>query len=277
MNSNSLESTFIENLLSESNETRREEIINQLKQHLYELENNNKIVDDLNNKFLSLQEEFKTLSKSKKQIEFDLNSKISSLQSENEILNDKYNSSKNQIKSLIKNYSNEINELTNLNEILQIENKKLLKENKKLIQQISSCKNNEEIIFYQEKLNEANNSIMKLNSIIKDLEEKNEKDKNKFEYETSKELIIELRKVIEEKESLISNLYNSYDKVSYKYEEHKKKNDKLRYEISNLKNHINNIIQQGNLIKEKNNKKIIDKNYNNYETVSHNINKYDYM
>ena len=161
MNSNSLESTFIENLLSESNETRREEIINQLKQHLYELENNNKIVDDLNNKFLSLQEEFKTLSKSKKQIEFDLNSKISSLQSENEILNDKYNSSKNQIKSLIKNYSNEINELTNLNEILQIENKKLLKENKKLIQQISSCKNNEEIIFYQEKLNEANNSIMK--------------------------------------------------------------------------------------------------------------------
>ena len=200
---NSFESTFIENILSEPDESKREEIINQLKQHLYELENNNKIVDDLNNKFLSLQEDFKILSKSKKQIEFDLNTKISNLQSEYEILNDKYNSSKNQIKSLITNYSNEINELSNLNEILQEENKKLLKENKKLIQQISSHKNNDEVIFYQEKLNEANNSIMKLNNIIKDLEEKNEKDINKYEIETSKELIIELRKVIQEKESLI--------------------------------------------------------------------------
>ena len=46
MNSNSLESTFIENLLSESNEIKREDIINQLKQYLCELENHYKIVDD---------------------------------------------------------------------------------------------------------------------------------------------------------------------------------------------------------------------------------------
>ena len=120
---NSFETTFIENILSEPDESKREEIINQLKQHLYELENNNKIVDVLNNKFLSLQEEFKTLSKSKKQIELDLNSKISTLQSDYKILNDKYNLSKTQIKNLTTNYSNEINELSNLNEILQVENK----------------------------------------------------------------------------------------------------------------------------------------------------------
>jgi hypothetical protein len=68
------------------------------------------------------------------------------------------------------------------------------------------------------------------------------------------------------------NLYNTYDKVNTKYEELVKKNDKLRYEISNLKNHINHIIKQGNLIKEKNNKMKIDKNY---ETVSQNLIKYD--
>ena len=101
---NSFESTFIENILSEPDESKREEIINQLKQHLYELENNNKIVDDLSNKFFSLQEEFKSLSLSKKQIEFDLNSKINNLESEKEILNNKYISSKNQIKNIIGNY-----------------------------------------------------------------------------------------------------------------------------------------------------------------------------
>jgi chromosome segregation ATPase len=162
---------------------------------------------------------------------------------------------------------------------LKIENKKLLKENKKLIQQISSCKNNEEIIFYQEKLNEANNSIMKLNSIIKDLEEKNEKDKNKFEYETSKELIIELRKVIEEKESLISNLYNSYDKVSIKYEDLLKKNDKLKKEISSLKNQINTIISQSQTLKANNKSSsiIIEENpYPIEEILSQNQIKYNY-
>ena len=134
---NSFESTFIENILSELDESKREEIINQLKQHLYELENNNKIVDDLSNKFFSLQEEFKSLSLSKKQIEFDLNSKINNLESEKEILNNKYISSKNQIKNIIGNYSKEINDLKSLNEILKVDNENLQKENKKLIQQIS--------------------------------------------------------------------------------------------------------------------------------------------
>jgi hypothetical protein len=133
---NSFESTFIENILSEPDESKREEIINQLKQHLYELENNNKIVDDLSNKFFSLQEEFKSLSLSKKQIEFDLNSKINNLESEKEILNNKYISSKNQIKNIIGNYSKEINDLKSLNEILKVDNENLQKENKKLIQQI---------------------------------------------------------------------------------------------------------------------------------------------
>ena len=284
MNSNTLENTFIENLLSESNESKREEIINQLKQHLYELENNNKIVDDLSNKFFSLQEEFKSLSLSKKQIEFDLNSKINNLENEKEILNNKYISSKNQIKNIIGNYSKEINDLKSLNEILKVDNENLQKENKKLIQQISLYKKNEEIMFYQEKLDEANSSIMKLNNIIKDLEDKNEENMNKlfnndFNSGNNKEIIIGLRKIIEEKEGLITNLYNSYDKVSIKYEDLLKKNDKLKKEIASLKNQINTIISQSQTLKANNKSSTIIIEENPYpieEILSQNQIKYNY-
>ena len=284
MNSNSLESSFIENILSEPDETKREEIINQLKQHLYELENNNKIVDDLSNKFFSLQEEFKSLSLSKKQIEFDLNSKINNLESEKEILNNKYISSKNQIKNIIGNYSKEINDLKSLNEILKVDNENLQKENKKLIQQISLYKKNEEIMFYQEKLDEANSSIMKLNNIIKDLEDKNEENMNKlfnndFNSGNNKEIIIGLRKIIEEKEGLITNLYNSYDKVSIKYEDLLKKNDKLKKEIASLKNQINTIISQSQTLKANNKSSTIIIEENPYpieEILSQNQIKYNY-
>lgn len=281
---NSFESTFIENILSEPDESKREEIINQLKQHLYELENNNKIVDDLSNKFFSLQEEFKSLSLSKKQIEFDLNSKINNLESEKEILNNKYISSKNQIKNIIGNYSKEINDLKSLNEILKVDNENLQKENKKLIQQISLYKKNEEIMFYQEKLDEANSSIMKLNNIIKDLEDKNEENMNKlfnndFNSGNNKEIIIGLRKIIEEKEGLITNLYNSYDKVSIKYEDLLKKNDKLKKEIASLKNQINTIISQSQTLKANNKSSsiIIEENpYPIEEILSQNQIKYNY-
>lgn len=281
---NSFESTFIENILSEPDESKREEIINQLKQHLYELENNNKIVDDLSNKFFSLQEEFKSLSLSKKQIEFDLNSKINNLESEKEILNNKYISSKNQIKNIIGNYSKEINDLKSLNEILKVDNENLQKENKKLIQQISLYKKNEEIMFYQEKLDEANSSIMKLNNIIKDLEDKNEENMNKlfnndFNSGNNKEIIIGLRKIIEEKEGLITNLYNSYDKVSIKYEDLLKKNDKLKKEISSLKNQINTIISQSQTLKANNKSSTIIIEENPYpieEILSQNQIKYNY-
>ncbi len=281
---NSFESTFIENILSEPDESKREEIINQLKQHLYELENNNKIVDDLSNKFFSLQEEFKSLSLSKKQIEFDLNSKINNLENEKEILNNKYISSKNQIKNIIGNYSKEINDLKSLNEILKVDNENLQKENKRLIQQISLYKKNEEIMFYQEKLDEANSSIMKLNNIIKDLEDKNEENMNKlfnndFNSGNNKEIIIGLRKIIEEKEGLITNLYNSYDKVSIKYEDLLKKNDKLKKEISSLKNQINTIISQSQTLKANNKSSsiIIEENpYPIEEILSQNQIKYNY-
>ena len=281
---NSFESTFIENILSEPDESKREEIINQLKQHLYELENNNKIVDDLSNKFFSLQEEFKSLSLSKKQIEFDLNSKINNLESEKEILNNKYISSKNQIKNIIGNYSKEINDLKSLNEILKVDNENLQKENKKLIQQISLYKKNEEIMFYQEKLDEANSSIMKLNNIIKDLEDKNEENMNKlfnndFNSGNNKEIIIGLRKIIEEKEGLITNLYNSYDKVSIKYEDLLKKNDKLKKEIASLKNQINSIISQSQTLKANNKSSTIIIEENPYpieEILSQNQIKYNY-
>ena len=281
---NSFESTFIENILSEPDESKREEIINQLKQHLYELENNNKIVDDLSNKFFSLQEEFKSLSLSKKQIEFDLNSKINNLESEKEILNNKYISSKNQIKNIIGNYSKEINDLKSLNEILKVDNENLQKENKKLIQQISLYKKNEEIMFYQEKLDEANSSIMKLNNIIKDLEDKNEENMNKlfnndFNSGNNKEIIIGLRKIIEEKEGLITNLYNSYDKVSIKYEDLLKKNDKLKKEIASLKNQINTIISQSQTLKANNKSSTIVIEENPYpieDILSQNQIKYNY-
>ena len=257
MNTNSFDNTFIEDVLSESDETKREEIINQLKQNLYELENSNIIVEELSNKFTSLQREFKSLSLSKKQIESDLNSKINNLESEKEILNNKYISTKNQIKTLISNYSKEINELNNINGIIKQENEYLKKENKNLIQQISLLKNNkDEVIYYKEKLEEANQSILRLNNFTKELEEKNEKLINKFiqnDIDNNQEIIIKLKKIVEEKENLIANLYNSFDKISEKYEEILKKNELIKKENLDLKNYINK-------------KKL----HNNYNTIKYN-------
>ena len=257
MNTNSFDNTFMENILSESDETKKEEIINQLKQHLYELENSNIIVEELSNKFTSLQREFKSLSLSKKQIESDLNSKINNLESEKEILNNKYISTKNQIKTLISNYSKEINELNNINGIIKQENEYLKKENKNLIQQISLLKNNkDEVIYYKEKLEEANQSILRLNNFTKELEEKNEKLINKFiqnDIGNNQEIIIKLKKIVEEKENLIANLYNSFDKISEKYEEILKKNELIKKENLDLKNYINK-------------KKL----HNNYNTIKYN-------
>ena len=257
MNTNSFDNTFIEDALSESDETKREEIINQLKQNLYELENSNIIVEELSNKFTSLQREFKSLSLSKKQIESDLNSKINNLESEKEILNNKYISTKNQIKTLISNYSKEINELNNINGIIKQENEYLKKENKNLIQQISLLKNNkDEVIYYKEKLEEANQSILRLNNFTKELEEKNEKLINKFiqnDIGNNQEIIIKLKKIVEEKENLIANLYNSFDKISEKYEEILKKNELIKKENLDLKNYINK-------------KKL----HNNYNTIKYN-------
>ena len=240
MNTNSFDNTFIEDVLSESDETKREEIINQLKQNLYELENSNIIVEELSNKFTSLQREFKSLSLSKKQI-----------------FNNKYISTKNQIKTLISNYSKEINELNNINGIIKQENEYLKKENKNLIQQISLLKNNkDEVIYYKEKLEEANQSILRLNNFTKELEEKNEKLINKFiqnDIGNNQEIIIKLKKIVEEKENLIANLYNSFDKISEKYEEILKKNELIKKENLDLKNYINK-------------KKL----HNNYNTIKYN-------
>ena len=84
------ECSFIDDILSETDDGKRENIINQLKSHLIELENNNKFVDELSNRFSSLQEEFKALSYSKKQIETELNAKINNLQKDNEKIRNKY-------------------------------------------------------------------------------------------------------------------------------------------------------------------------------------------
>lgn len=241
------EVSYIDDILSETDEAKRETIINDLKAHLVELENNNKFVDDLSRKFSALQNEFKNLSISKKQIEGDLTRKISSLQTDNEKLNNKYISAKEQIKTIISNHSEEINHLRNMNEITIKDNENLLKENKKLIKQIKELNanndsTNNDIIFYQRQIDDANRSIMKLNSIIKNLEDKNEaltRTVLNKEKDNSKEVIIGLRKVIDEKEKMINNLYNSFDRLSIKYEEIVKKNEMYRNEIMTLKNHIN--------------------------------------
>ena len=116
------------------------------------------------------------------------------------------------------------------------------KENKNLIQKISSFKNIEnEVIYYKEKFEETNESILKLNNYIKELEEKNEKLINKFlenDISNNQDIIIRLKKIIEEKENLISNLYNSFDKISNKYEEILKKNELIKKENLDLKNYI---------------------------------------
>ena len=238
------ECSFIDDILSETDDGKRENIINQLKSHLIELENNNKFVDELSNRFSSLQEEFKALSYSKKQIETELNAKINNLQKDNEKITNKYISAKEQIKQLLSKHTDEMNHMQEVNEITMKDNDSLIKENKRLIKQLNASRDiDENVLFYQKQLEEANSSIMKLNNIVKSLEEKNEnlmqKCLHQNELNSNKEVVIGLRRVIEEKEKMINNLYNSYDKLSIKYEDIMKKNEMLRNENSMLKNRLN--------------------------------------
>ena len=116
--------------------------------------------------------------------------------------------------------------------------------------------NKDEVIYYKEKLEEANQSILRLNNFTKELEEKNEKLINKFiqnDIGNNQEIIIKLKKIVEEKENLIANLYNSFDKISEKYEEILKKNELIKKENLDLKNYINK-------------KKL----HNNYNTIKYN-------
>ena len=101
MTTSSYDSLFINELLSETEDTKREHIINQLQTHLFELESNNQYVDELSQKFMKLQNEFKRLAVSKKQIEWELNNKIFLLQQANEELSYKYVSAQKQIQILM--------------------------------------------------------------------------------------------------------------------------------------------------------------------------------
>ena len=101
-------------------------------------------------------------------METELNSKITILQKENEKINNKYISAKEQIQSLMNTHSDEINHLQQMNEITMKDNDNLLKENQRLVKQLNATRTlDENILFYQKKLDEANSSIMKLNNIIK--------------------------------------------------------------------------------------------------------------
>lgn len=232
MATSTYECSFIDDILSETDDIKREGIINQLKNHLIELENNNKFVEDLSQKFTTLQDEFKRLSLSKKQIETELNNKISLLQLENERLTNKYISAQEQINSMINSKTNNYQQHMNI----QIEND-INYEKKNLI---SQKEHDESILFYQKQLEEANSSIMRLNNMVQNLEEKNQSimDKcySRMELSANKEVIIGLKRVIDEKEKTISNLYNKYDKLSIKYEDVIKQNGILHEEVMVLRN-----------------------------------------
>lgn len=224
--------SFIDDILSETDDIKRENIINQLKTHLIELENNNKFVDELSQKFSLLQDEFKRLSISKKQIESELNNKISVLQLENERLTNKYISAKEQLHSMLNNSKTNIE-----NNKFQYMNIHMDNNNNKIIPHEEY---DNTILFYQKQLDEANTSIMRLNNMIKNLEEKNQSMLNKcltrMEYSNNKEVIIGLKRVIDEKEKTIINLYNKYDKLSIKYEDVVKQNGLLQEEVMFLRN-----------------------------------------
>ena len=232
--------SFIDDIMSETDDTKRENIIHQLKTHLIELENNNKFVDELSQKFASLQDEFKRLSISKKQIEIELNNKISLLQLENERLTSKYISAKEQINLLINNSNTKIdnNNFQHMNILMDNNNNKLVPNNDY----------DNTILFYQKQLDEANTTIMRLNNMIKNLEDKNQsimhKCLNQMEYSNNKEVIIGLKRVIDEKEKTIINLYGKYDKLTIKYEDVVKQNGILQEEIMFLRNGKVNSYQQ---------------------------------
>jgi predicted transcriptional regulator len=171
------------------------------------------------------------LSLSKKQIETELNNKISLLQLENERLTNKYISAQEQINSMINSKTNNYQHMN-----IQIEND-INYEKKNLI---SQKEHDESILFYQKQLEEANSSIMRLNNMVQNLEEKNQSimDKclSRMELSANKEVIIGLKRVIDEKEKTISNLYNKYDKLSIKYEDVIKQNGILHEEVMVLRN-----------------------------------------
>lgn len=202
------------------------------------------------------------------------------LQSEKEQLSIKYNSSKQKIKSMLTAHRAEVEiyktdniKLQKEKEDLSNDIKDLILENDRLISQVNyyysqtgrhiTTGNNsnrllegtiEESSSMPSYRNgegndgiESNESIGKMKSYIKNLEQRNEaltkeldthlhlsRDNNHFE------VIIGLKRVISEKERTINNLYNNYDKLNIKYEDETLKNDRLLSQIELLKNQLGN-------------------------------------
>ena len=224
MTTSSYDSLFINELLSETEDTKREHIINQLQTHLFELESNNQYVDELSQKFMKLQNEFKRLAVSKKQIEWELNNKICLLQQANEELSYKYVSAQKQIQILMDSIGQQERNV-----------------NSKGRNCFSNGNNDYEntVGFYQQQIEDANNTIIRLNNVIKTLEDKNQvlidKCFVRVEKNNEKEVIIGLKRVIDDKEKMINSLYRDYAQLNIKYEDAIKQRDVFKNELESVK------------------------------------------
>ena len=240
----------------------KEDIINSNKLEINRLQSKNKVIESEN-------ESSKKLIQELKDANIELNQKIKSFESINKI---------NQIikeNKSDKEYLSQINELFNKINEIEIENSKLIFNNKNLENKIEIIKNDNKNevdmieILYKKKIEKLEKNILNLNNTINDLineSKKQPKEKNNYQIQN------EMYKYIFELEQKIRK--SEHDNFTCKKENQKLKNENEQLKII-LKGKETIIIklQKEYKIKmsEKNIKSPINKNNNN-EKVNNSIN-----
>jgi chromosome segregation ATPase len=252
-------------------------IISQLQNQITEMEKNEKIFDRLNSKFIDLQKEFINLSNTKNEMEsflqhelslanskvYELETELASTQQQLHSQNKKYQKDKNFYETQLKSKNETINELkVQINELISI-NQKLNEENinnesngnnnnkHSLLNQIPQITN---ISYYEQQLNDSNETIKRMTDMIKELE-------NQIE---------ELQKEIENQQHNYNDTHVLKDKIDMLTDEKNKlyeDNTKMYNDIDQLQNQVVMLSEQ--------NKKLLNK-LNNYEHHHENDNKREY-
>jgi len=231
----------------------KDELISQLKAHIFEIEQNEKNFSKLNNKFTMLQNEFNLLSEEKLRLEYDLQQRSS-------ISHKQLNDLRNDLESLQVSFTEKMtqnkklySDYTNMQGILESKN---LEINRLRNQMESGESKSRELIYHQKQLEDSNKTILKMTTAMKELENKNERihaemnsinQNNQRELRARKEIEKEfdnLEKICKEKEKEARKYLSELEGVTVQKEKIYEDNSKMYSELEKLKNHIYILTEQ---------------------------------
>lgn len=243
--------------------SKKDLLISQLKAHIFEMEQNERNFNNLNNKFKSLQNDFILLSEEKMRLEYEYKGKTESnckqlkdlkreLDNTNTLLNEKLIQNKKlyqdytNLQMMLENKSNEISHLRNgLNDIVQ-KNGQLSEEKKeleKLVNELKEIKlrNKNEIERFTQENSKLSMMCKDEELIIKSLEI----ERNKF-FEMNEELKIEnssLHSKIKQRDDNLNYYQKQLDesnktilKLNGNIKDLENQSQKLHHELENLNN-----------------------------------------